>query len=64
MGDPNDHKARSREYAEKAAVEADPVRRQEHLRLVVAFDTLALLAERWRRQSLVKAQPVSCTEAC
>ena len=63
MGEPNDYKAKSREYAEKAAVEADPVRRQEHLQLVIAFDTLALLAERWRQQSLVKAQPVIWTEA-
>jgi hypothetical protein len=63
MSDPDDHKAKSREYAEKAAVEADPMRRQEHLRLAVAFDTLALLAERWRRQSLVKAQPVIWAEA-
>jgi hypothetical protein len=64
MGEPNDYKAKSREYAEKAAVEADPVRRQEHLRLVAAFDTLALLEERWRRKSTAKAQPVSCTEVC
>jgi len=63
MSDFNDYKARAREYLAKAIAEPDPRRRQDHLWWAAAFDTLAQLTERWRRQPLVPPPQAGWLEA-
>jgi hypothetical protein len=63
MSELNDYKARALECVEMAAAEPDPVCRQDHLRWAAAFNTLAQLKERWRRQPLTEPHQASWQEA-